>query len=299
MAKRSPFIPSAVLRARSSLPPLVAISHPEVENSVVNLNPSAVLLMLSFTCSVSSKASRNAFSCSTLRTLRQMRFSMYRRRPDSIPWFWDLSRSLRSRFHRVSMASVGRWSLCVLLVACLGGCTRNPEVRKKNYLDRGNSYFQKGKYQEAIVEYLNAIQIDPKFADAHFALAKVFLQQHDWNHAYQELSRAAEDDPANWKAQITLGNLMLAAGRKLEARGSAETVLKGDPDNVEAEELLANSDAALGLLPKAISEAQAAVRMDPKRSASYSFLAELQERNKDISSAEENYEKATSEDPKS
>ena len=88
------------------------------------------------------------------------------------------------------MVSVGKWSLCILLVASLGGCTRDPEVRKKNYLDKGNSYFQKAKYQEAIVEYLNAIQIDPKFADAHFALAKVFLQQRDWNHAYQELSRA-------------------------------------------------------------------------------------------------------------
>ena len=39
--------------------------------------------------------------------------------------------------------------------------------------------------------------------------------------------------------------------------------------------------------------------MDPKRSASYSFLAELQERNKDISAAEQNYEKAVSMDPKS
>ena len=63
--------------------------------------------------------------------------------------------------------------------------------------------------------------------------------------------------------------------------------------------LLANSDAALNLLPKAIAEAQDAVRIDPKRSASYSFLAELQERNKDISSAEENYRKAVSVDPKS
>ena len=198
------------------------------------------------------------------------------------------------------MNSVSRWSLFVLLlVVCFAGCSRNPEVRKRNYLDKGNSYLQQAKYQAAIIEYQNAIQIDPKFGDAHFGLAKIFLQQGDWNHAYQELSRTVEYDPANWKAQIDLGNLMLAGGNKLEARHYAETVLQSQPDNVEAEVLLANSDAALGLLPKAITEAQDAVRMDPKRSTSYSSLAELQERNKDISSAEENYQKAVSVDPKS
>ena len=182
------------------------------------------------------------------------------------------------------MSSVGRWSLCIVLVTCLGGCSRNPEVRKRNYLNKGNLYLQEAKYQEAIIEYQNAIQIDPKFGDAHFGLAKVFLQQGDWNRAYQELSRAVEFDPANWTAQIALGNLMLTGGHKLEARHYAETVLQSKPNSVEAEVLLANSDAALNLLPKAIAEAQDAVRIDPKRSASYSFLAELQERNKDISS---------------
>jgi len=197
------------------------------------------------------------------------------------------------------MNSAGRWSLCIILVVCLGGCSRNPEVRKRNYLDKGNSYFQKAKYREAIIEYENSIQVDPKFADAHFGLAKVYLQQGDWNHAYQELSRAVEYDPTNWEAQIALGNLLLASGHTLEARNSAETVLQGNPNNVDAQLLVSKSDAASGLLPKAIAEAQDAVRMDPKRSISYSFLAELQERNKDIPSAEQNYEKAVSTDPKS
>ena len=174
--------------------------------------------------------------------------------------------------------------------------SRGPEAE---LLRQRQLILSKSQVPEAIVEYLNAIQIDPKFADAHFALAKAFLQQRDWNHAYQELSRAVEFDPANSKAQLALGNLMLAAGQKLEARNSAETVLKSDPNNIEAQGLLASSDAALGLLPKAISEAQDAVRMDPKRATSYSFLAELQERNKDISVAEQNYEKAVSIDPKS
>src|SRR6185437_1012989 len=198
-----------------------------------------------------------------------------------------------------SLTFIGRCSLCILLIAALAGCSRNPEVRKKKYLDKGNAYFEQAKYQEAIIEYRNAIQIDPKFGDAHFGLARTFLQQGNWNQAYQELSRTIEFDPTNWKAQVALGNLMLAAGQKLEARNSAQKVLQSNPGDAEAQILLANSDAALGLLPKAIAEAQDAVRMDPKRVASYSFLAELQERNKDISSAQENYEKAVSMDPKS
>jgi tetratricopeptide (TPR) repeat protein len=200
---------------------------------------------------------------------------------------------------RRSLAVIGGCLFSILLIAGLAGCSRDPEVRKRNYLNKGNAYFERAKYSEAMIEYQNAIQIDPKFADAHYGLAKCFLRQRDWDHAYSELSHAVEYQPTDWQAQLALGDLLLSGGQALDARNRAQTVLDGDPNNAEAEVLLAGADATLGILPKAIEEAKSAVRMNPNRSASYDFLAGLQERNKDIPSAQQNYEKAVSVDPKS
>jgi tetratricopeptide (TPR) repeat protein len=191
------------------------------------------------------------------------------------------------------------WTLWAVSLCFVAGCSRDPEARKQKYLQKANSYFQQAKYNEAIIEYENAIQIDPKFGDAHYGLAQCFLKQGDLSHAYQELTRTTEYEPTKWKAQVDLGDLLLAGRQTLQARDLAQTILKGDPQNTEAQMLLSGADAALGNLPKAIAEALQGIQMDPNRSASYLFLAELQERNKDVASAEKNYQKAQSVDPKS
>ncbi len=187
----------------------------------------------------------------------------------------------------------------IVLILATAGCARNSEARKRHYIDRGSSYLQQGKYQEAIIEYENAVQIDPRNSDAHYGLAQCLIKEGDWTHAYQELMSAVEFAPNNWKAQLTLGNLLLAGHHVAEARDRAQTVLRADPGNAQAEVLLAASDAAAGDLNKGISEGQQAVQMNPSRSDSYLFLAEAEEKNKDFLSAERDYRKASSLNPKS
>ena len=56
---------------------------------------------------------------------------------------------------------VRRWGpllLVMLLVAA--GCARSPEAKKARYLNRGDSYFKKEQYREAILEYRNALRIE-------------------------------------------------------------------------------------------------------------------------------------------
>ncbi|HXJ17809.1 MAG TPA: tetratricopeptide repeat protein, partial [Candidatus Polarisedimenticolia bacterium] len=96
-----------------------------------------------------------------------------------------------------------KWLLYTALVVCpclIAGCTRNPEVRKKKFADKGDSYFQQGKYREAAIEYENAIQIDPGYAKAHYQLAQCFLKRGDWVRGYQELMRTVDIEPQNLKA---------------------------------------------------------------------------------------------------
>ena len=54
----------------------------------------------------------------------------------------------------------------------LGDVSATPRSGSETIVDKGNSYLQEAKYREAIIEYQNAIQIDPKFGDAHFGLGE-------------------------------------------------------------------------------------------------------------------------------
>ena len=76
-----------------------------------------------------------------------------------------------------------------LMTALLSSCSLDPNVRKQKYFKNGQDYFAKGKYQEAAIEFTNAIKIDSGYADAHFQLAESYLRLQQGNRAYQELTR--------------------------------------------------------------------------------------------------------------
>ena len=80
-------------------------------------------------------------------------------------------------------------ALCALAGVLLLGCTRDPNVQKQKYFQSGAQYLQSGKYREAAIEFQNAIQIDPRFVQAHYQLAQTYLKESLWNSAYQELLR--------------------------------------------------------------------------------------------------------------
>src|SRR5437899_10088373 len=129
----------------------------------------------------------------------------------------------------------------LLAVALLAGCSRDPNDRKQKYLESGNRYFQKQDYRAASIQFQNAVQIDPKYADAHYQLARTYLQLRDWRAAYRELTRTIELDPENLRAQVDFGNLLLAAREFDQAQQHADRVLQKDPGNVDAHILRANA----------------------------------------------------------
>ena len=65
--------------------------------------------------------------------------------------------------------SVATALMAVLLVAATG-CKGNPEKAKKKYLESGQSYVDKKQYDAAVIQFKKALQVDPKYADAHYQL---------------------------------------------------------------------------------------------------------------------------------
>ncbi len=189
--------------------------------------------------------------------------------------------------------------LIALLATSLASCTRDPNVKKQQFLKSGNEYFAKEKYREAAIQYLNAIKVDPRYAEAHYQLAQAYLKLQIYSGAYQELLRTVDLQPEHLKAHLDIGNLQLGARQFMEAQERAQLVLKKDPKNVEAHILLANSYAALQDLPASIQEMQTAIQIDPERAPSYLNLAVLQLGAKQADAAEASFKKAIELDAKS
>jgi len=200
-----------------------------------------------------------------------------------------------------------RLLLVCSLIAAFTNCSRDPNVRKQKYFDSGEKYFAEAKYNEARIQYSNALQIDPRFAPAHYKLAQVFLKTGDNTRAFQELSRAVELAPDNYPAHTDLANLLVAArgpGNTTypdyikQAKPHLDLLRDKVPNLPETHEAWANYYSALNDVGSAIQEAQQSINLDPSRSESYLQLALLQLRALQFDQAETNFKKAASVDPK-
>ena len=200
--------------------------------------------------------------------------------------------SMMRKWIRLSVVSA-------LAATLLLGCSRDPNVRKQSYFESGNKYFEQSKFREAAIEYQNAIQIDNKYADAHYRLAQCYLRQGIWSGGYQELIRTTELQPDNLKAEIDLGNLLLSAKQFKEAQNRAQEVLSRDPKSVDAHILMANADAALEDVQESLREMQTAIQLAPDQPGSYLNLAFLESNAKQTGAAEQNFLKAISLNSKS
>ena len=58
-------------------------------------------------------------------------------------------------------------SLFLAVVVSLGGCT-NSEKAKAGHVSKGEAYLKDSKFQEAALEFRNALQLDDKLAAAHW-----------------------------------------------------------------------------------------------------------------------------------
>lgn len=186
-----------------------------------------------------------------------------------------------------------------ITVALASGCSRDPEVAKKAYLESGHQYVEQKKYDAAIIEYRNAVQQDPRFGEARFRLAETYLQVGDGHNALREAVRAADLLPERTDAQLRAATLLIFAGQFADARARAQGVLQRDPKNAQALVTLGNALAGLKDLDRAVAQIEEAIRMDPERSEVYANLGALQAVRGDLVAAEQAFLEAVARDEKS
>jgi cellulose synthase operon protein C len=204
----------------------------------------------------------------------------------------------------VRSSSNWRTSVALSLALCIvsglvSGCSLNSEARKKKYFESGQHYFEKGQYNEAAIQFTNAVKIDPGFADAHFKLGEAYLHLQMVERAYQELTRTVELQPGNYLARTELADLLILARKYPQAKEQTDLLLKQRPNDPAVHAAIANLLAGQNDLPGAIEEMQRTIALDPGRWELYQSLASLQQRNNQPDAAEENFKKVSELNPKS
>src|SRR3989304_8497399 len=64
--------------------------------------------------------------------------------------------------------------ICILMIT-VTACG-SPEQKRAKHMERGLKYFNDGKYNEAIIEYKNAVQISPKDSEGHYRLGLALIK---------------------------------------------------------------------------------------------------------------------------
>ena len=194
-----------------------------------------------------------------------------------------------------------RHTVCLLLAIAIAtsltSCSRDPNVRKVKYFESGQRYLDKGKYREAFIQFSNAVQVDPTYADAHYRLAQACLRLERWTPAYDELVRTVELQPGNYGARLDLANLLIAARELKQAREQIDVLLREQATNPMVHAAAANLFAGQDNLTAAVQQMQQAIDLTPDRADFYIALASLENQLNQPEVAERNFSKAVELNP--
>jgi tetratricopeptide (TPR) repeat protein len=142
-----------------------------------------------------------------------------------------------------------------------------------NFVDAADAYRTKGVLDQAYDNYMHALRLNPRQADAYEGLARVW---RDWGLPRLGLGdahRAVYYAPDRAAAQNTLGTLLQAVGRNKDARSAYKLAMMLDPTAGYPLSNLCYLSFVEGNATQAIAECRAAIRRDPQLAAAHNNLA--------------------------
>jgi tetratricopeptide (TPR) repeat protein len=150
--------------------------------------------------------------------------------------------------------------------------TRNPGCWMAHY-NLGIALNDRGKTDEAIAHYQQAIELRPSYAEAHYNLGRLLAQKGQLDGAVIHYEKALEINPADAEAQNNLGVTLFGSGRIDEAIAHYQEALKIRPDYAEASCNLANALLSKGNLDGAIARYSACLALSPNQAEAQYDLA--------------------------
>jgi tetratricopeptide (TPR) repeat protein len=156
------------------------------------------------------------------------------------------------------MPSFRQITIVALTALTLVSCRRDPNIAKKRYVESGDKYFSRGRFNEAGIQYQNAVKIDPRYGLAYFKLAEVNLKAKpsSADSAVRNFRKAIELLKGNQayqeeyqQAMVTLSDLYLVYANNDtqlldEVKGYCDQLFKKDPNSFDAFRLTGDRNLA-------------------------------------------------------
>jgi tetratricopeptide (TPR) repeat protein len=138
----------------------------------------------------------------------------------------------------------------------------NPEYEEAHY-NLGNIFLRKGQLDEAIGCYQAALQIEPNYMDALGNCGVALFQKGRTNDAIAQFQKMLQLRPGNAAAHYDLGHAFLQMGRVDEAMGHLRRALQLKPDSANACHDLATAFLQKGKFAEAINTYQEELQIEP------------------------------------
>jgi tetratricopeptide (TPR) repeat protein len=178
-----------------------------------------------------------------------------------------------------------RYSIVGLFVLSISGCSGSKEEAANRYLNNGVELFEEGELSKAKVELRNALQIDPKLANAYYYLALISEKNQNWKSLFKNLSKVEQLDANHVQAKIKLGYLMLLAKQADTALEKADFILALDKDNAEAYAIKASAYLQKELYDVAMEYIDKATEQDSESAEIASIKVSIMHRQGDTEEA--------------
>ena len=195
----------------------------------------------------------------------------------------------------MSPSTFTRLLSAILIAVIVSACSS--ETNKQNLLERAQRDVEAGQYDNARIEYLNVLQLDPRNGIAIQQLGMIWFEDGAPIKALPFLLKAKELAPKELGARTKLAMAMTILGDAPNGRKEALAILDGDPANDDGIILLADTART----PKEVEEtAQRLQRFRGHDKPSfYLASATLSVRIGDLTTAEDAVQHALALDAKS
>jgi len=177
-------------------------------------------------------------------------------------------------------------------------CRTDPAKRSSELVQSAEKYVAVGDYSKAIIEYKNAIKIEPRSAELQYKLGQAYLGNGQLQEAFFSYYKASELNPDYLPARLILGKFYLAGNRFEDATKAAQAILAKDPENIDGQILLADAYAGKNI-SEGIKLLDEVLQRHPDSVAAYLHLGGLYTKLGNPEAALQRFQKAVAVDPKS
>ncbi|HEY86335.1 MAG TPA: tetratricopeptide repeat protein, partial [Chloroflexi bacterium] len=173
--------------------------------------------------------------------------------------------------------------------------TSTPTVGER--IEQGIAYYEQGELDKAIVEYKEAIALEPDNPDAHRNLGTVYVDQGKWEEAVAAYEQAISLNPDFGEAYGDMVAAYINLDKLSEAIDAGEKAIELAPDYATAHNNLGTAYKKQDRLDEAVAEYQEAIRLDPDDALPHYNWGNIHYKQGQVDQAIAKWQEATRLDP--